>query len=239
MKLVKSNKGAVLGKPSTESPSYQVDWLAALLASHSNYDSFASADDGVLLNSGKSQQRISYLSIGKGIALEPGFFWDVLAIHLENGEVIRVGGISKKQSHRLQTGLNRAAGHFLTNFYQHIVPEIQSASRQARILFSGNRYIRKAVARQWLQNYESLAKGTQRKDIRRFLPAEAVQDLEFIRPLMHHGHDALNIPYALIPNRPANGAAAACEKGADTGFARTSAAITSSRFAQNAAARCP
>jgi DNA helicase-4 len=180
-----------LKRASTYPLNYRIGRLAALFAAHSNYDSISSVDDDVLLNNGKTQQQISYLSIGKGVALEPGIFWDVLAFHLENGKVIRVGGISKKQSYRLQTGLNRAVRHFLTKFYQDIVPEVQAASRQARILFSGNRYIRKAVARQWLQNYGSLATGTQRKDMRRFLPADAFQDLEFIRPLMHHGHDAI------------------------------------------------
>jgi DNA helicase-4 len=148
MKPFEANRGTALEKLSTESPSYQVGWLVALFAAHSNYDALALADNGVLLHNGKSRQRISYLSIGKGIALEPGFFWDVLAIHLENGKVIRVGGVSKKQSLRLQTGLNRAVKHFLTEFYQRIVPEMQAASRQACVLFSGNRYIRKAVARQ-------------------------------------------------------------------------------------------
>jgi DNA helicase-4 len=191
MKPFKANTGSILEKLSTESASYRLGWLAALFAAHSHYDALALADDGILLNNRKLRQRLSYLSIGKGIALEPGFLWDVLAIHLENGKVIRVGGVSKKQSLRLQTGLNRVVRHFLTEFYQRLVPEIQAASRQAHILFSGNRYIRKGVARQWLQNYRSLAKETERKDIQRFLPANVVQDLEFIRPLMQHGHEVI------------------------------------------------
>jgi hypothetical protein len=36
-----------------------------------------------------------------------------------------------------------------------------------------------------------IGKETQRKDMQRFLPANVIQDLEFIRPLMHHGHEAV------------------------------------------------
>lgn len=171
---------------------YRIGRLAALFAAHSDYDSFSLAKDGVLLNRGKSQQRISYLSIGKGIALEPGFFWDVLAIHLENGEITRIGGIRKKQSKLLQAGLNQTARRYLSEFFQRMVPGIQAASRQARVLFSGNRYIRKAAARQWLKSYGNLAKGMQRKDMQCFLPTDMIQDLEFIRPLMNHGYDAID-----------------------------------------------
>jgi len=177
-----------LKRASTYLLNYRIGWLAAFFAAHSNYDSISSVDDGVLLNNGKTQQQISYLSIGKGVALEPGIFWDVLAFHLENGEIIRIGGIGKKQSQYLQAGLDQTARRYLSEFFQRMVPEIQAASRQARVLFSGNRYIRKAVARQWLQAYGNLAKGIQRKDIQRFLPADAVQVLQFIRPLLSDGY---------------------------------------------------
>ncbi len=179
-------------KPSTSPLNYRIGRLAALFAAYSNYDSFSSVKDGVLLYSGKSQQRISHLSIGKGVALEPGLFWDVLAIHLEDGEIIRVGGIGKKQSSSLQAGLNREARSFLTDFYHRMVPEIHNASRQARVLFFGDRYIRKAAARQWLRSFDNLAKAIQRKDIQRFLPDDASKDLQFIRPLLNHGYAAID-----------------------------------------------
>lgn len=171
---------------------YRIGWLAALFAAHSDYDSFSTNGDGILLNSGKKEYRISHLSIGKAIALEPGLFWDVLAIHLENGEIIRVGGIDKRQSQRLQTGINRVVRNYLTDFYHKLVPEITAAFQQARVLFSGNRYIRKVAARQWLRTYQNLAKAIQRKDMQRFLPIDAIQPLQFIRPFLNQGYAAID-----------------------------------------------
>ncbi|CCE25784.1 Helicase IV (plasmid) [Methylotuvimicrobium alcaliphilum 20Z] len=187
-----------LKKPSTSPLSYRTGWLAALFAAHSDYDSFSTIKDGVLLNSGDGQRRISHLGIGKGVALESGFFWDVLAIYLEDGEIIRVGGINKKKSLLLQAGLNRAYRQYLSEFYQRMAPEIDDSSRQARTLFDGKRYIRKAAARQWLKSYRSLAEALKRKDIQRFLPDGSAQNLRLIQPILIHGYDAferLNASY--------------------------------------------
>ncbi|WP_160171879.1 hypothetical protein [Methylobacter tundripaludum] len=93
---------------SIEPLGYRVSWLASLFAFNSDYESFSLADDGILLAGGESAQtKISYLAIGPGIAIERGYFWDVLAIRLENGEMLRFGGVAKKQSGQLQTALNQ------------------------------------------------------------------------------------------------------------------------------------
>lgn len=172
--------------------SYPISWLASLFAADSKYDSFSVVDDGILLMDGLIRKNVPYLAIGTGIAVEPGFFWDVLAVHLENGKIIRIGGINKKQSRRLKAGLDKATQHYLVEFYQRLVPEIQTAFQQAQVLFSGHRYIRQAVARQWLNAHEVVARGIQRKDMQRFLPTDAAHELQFIRPLLNHGQAAID-----------------------------------------------
>ncbi|WP_305906743.1 UvrD-helicase domain-containing protein [Methylomarinum sp. Ch1-1] len=167
---------------------YRIGRLAALFAAHCDYQSFAISDDGILLfGRDNARDKISHLSIGRGGALEPGYFWDVLEIHLENGDLIRIGGINKKQSSRFLVGLNKTYRAYLRDFYQGLAPQIQAASEQARGLLSGRRYIRRGLARQWLNTYQDLADGIQRKDVQRFLPSEAGQQLQSIRPLLNHG----------------------------------------------------
>lgn len=81
-------KSAVLSK-------YRIGWLAALFAAHSDYDSFSVVDDGILLADGKSApNKIPYLAIASDITIEPGYFWDVLTIHLEDQQVMRFGGVA-------------------------------------------------------------------------------------------------------------------------------------------------
>ena len=175
---------------STKPLSYRLGWLAALFAAHSVYESFSVADDGILLVGGESaENRILYLAIGSGIAIERGYFWDVLAIHLENGEVLRFGGVAKKQSGSLQTALNQHCHGYIKAFYQRLAPDLQQAYRQSRILFSGQRYIRHAVAQQWLTNHQHLVEGIKRQDMHSFLPPEMLQCLQTIRPLLEQGHD--------------------------------------------------
>ena len=166
--------------------SYQIGRLAALFASHVNHESLSLEDDGILLQTGETKLRISHLAIGSGIVLESGYFWDVLAFHLENNKTIRMGGIGKKRSKRLQTDLQQANRQYLHDFYQRLVPEIESAYQQAHSWFSGDRYIRRIAVRQWLKTHRDLVKGIQRKNIQRFLPADTAQALQFIRPLLNH-----------------------------------------------------
>ncbi len=170
---------------------YRISRLAALFASHADHDSLSLAEDGIILHKGKTTVRIAHLTIGSRIVLEPGYFWDVLAFHLENSETVRMGGIAKKRSKRLQTDLQQANRQYLHDFYQRLVPEIESAYQQARSWFSGDRYIRRIAVRQWLKTHRDLVKGIQRKNIQRFLPADTAQALQFIRPLLNHGYDAV------------------------------------------------
>jgi DNA helicase-4 len=124
-----------LKKSPPTTASYPISWLASLFAADSKYDSFSVVDDGILLMNGLIRKNIPYLAISTGIAVERGLFWDVLAIHLENGKIIRIGGINKKQSRRLKAGLDKATQHYLVEFYQRLVPEIQTAFKQAQVLF--------------------------------------------------------------------------------------------------------
>ena len=76
-------------KPPTATARYPISWLASLFAAHCDYDSFSVVDDGILLMDGLVRKDVPYLAIGTGIVVERGLFWDVLAVHLENGKIIR------------------------------------------------------------------------------------------------------------------------------------------------------
>jgi len=67
-------------------------------------------------------------------------------------------------------------------------PNLQQAYQQARLSFSGQRYIRYAAAQQWFTNYQHLAKGIDRQDIEVFLPAEALHYLKVLHPLLTQGY---------------------------------------------------
>lgn len=165
---------------------YRVSWLASLFAS--NYQSLSLADDGIVLAGRESAQNwISYLTISPDITVEQGYFWNALVIPLENGDVLRFRGVGKKKSGSLQKALNHHCRSYIKAFYQHIAPDFQQAFQQARILFSGQRYIRYAVAQQWFTNHQHLANGIKRQDIQEFLPPEARQYLKTIQPLLTQG----------------------------------------------------
>jgi DNA helicase-4 len=167
--------------------SYRVSWLASLFTSH--YQSLSLADDGIVLAGRESaQNNISYLAINPDITVEQGYFWNVLLIQLENGGVLRFSGVAKKKSGALQNALNHQCRSYIKAFYQRIVPDFQQAYQQARILFSGQRYIRYAVAQRWLTNHQHLANGINRQDIQNFIPPEALQYLKTIHPLLTQGY---------------------------------------------------
>ncbi|MDO9270177.1 MAG: UvrD-helicase domain-containing protein [Methylobacter sp.] len=169
--------------------SYRVSWLASLFASSSDYDSLSLAGGGVLLTGGQSaQNRISYLDINPDITIEQGYFWNVLVIPLESGDILRFRGVAKKMSGPLQQALNHHCRSYIKTFYQRIVPDLQQAWQQARILLSGQRYIRYATAQQWFTNHQHLAKAIARQDIQDFLPSEARQYLKTLQPLLSQGY---------------------------------------------------
>jgi len=89
---------------------YRISWMARLLATHTDFASFTFTDNSVQLDGivSKKPKEIPYLRVGSGIALKKGYIWDRLSIHLENGEIIHIGGIRKKHSIQLQLDFNQA-----------------------------------------------------------------------------------------------------------------------------------
>lgn len=179
-----------MDKKSKEPLKYQVGWLAALLTSNTNYQSISLANDGVIL-SGLEEgfNKIPYLTIGTGVAIEQGVFWNILAIHLEDGNILRLGGISKKKIGLLQTTINHSYRAYIRAFYQGLTPNIKQAYQQAQLLFFNNDYIRYPIAKQWLNTHQNLADGIKRQDIDKYIKTEVFQQLQIIQPILKKGHD--------------------------------------------------
>jgi DNA helicase-4 len=168
---------------------YQVSWLASLFASGSGYRTLSLTSDGVILAGREmAKSRISYLAINPDVTVEQGYFWNVLVIPLEHGNTLRFRGVCKKQSAPLQKALNQQCRSYIKNYFQHIVPDLQQAYQQARLLLSGQRYIRHAAAQQWFANYQHLTEGMKRQGIQDFLPPEAQQHIKTIQPLLTQGY---------------------------------------------------
>jgi DNA helicase-4 len=167
--------------------SYRISWLASLFAS--SYQSISLANHELVLVGGQAAQNsISYLAISPDITVVQGYFWNTLVIPLENGDTLYFKGVAKKQAGQLQTMLIHRYCAFIKVFYQHLEPDLEQAYQQARILFSGQRYIRYAVAQLWFNHHQHLSKGTQRQDIHDFLSPEAGQYLKAIQPLLSQGY---------------------------------------------------
>ncbi|NOR69902.1 MAG: AAA family ATPase [Methylomarinum sp.] len=180
----------ILKTKSKEPLKYQVGWLAALFAPNTNYQSILLADDRVVLSGHKDGlNKVPYLAIGVGVAIEQGAFWNVLVVHLENGNILRLGGISKKQIGLLQTRLNHSYRAYIRKFYQALTPNIQQAHQQAQLLFFNNDYIRHPIAQQWLNAHQHLADGLKRQDIDKYINAEVFQQLQIIQPIVTKGYD--------------------------------------------------
>ena len=128
------------------------------------------------------------MAVNPDITVEQGYFWDVLLIPLENGDLLRFSGVAKKQSGPLQIALNQGCHRYLKGFYQRIEPNLQQAYQQAKVLFSGQRYIRYALAQQWFTNHQHLAQGLDRQGINAFLSAEAWRYLKALHPLLTEGY---------------------------------------------------
>jgi len=155
---------------------YQVGWLAALFAPNTDYQSISLANDGVIISRHKEGlNKLPYLAVGAGVAIEQGVFWNVLAIHLEDGNILRLGGISKKKIGLLQTTLNHSFRAYIGVFYQGLIPNIQQAYQQAQALFFTDDYIRHPIAEQWLNTHQHLADGLKRQDIDKFIKAGVFQ----------------------------------------------------------------
>ena len=135
-----------------------------------------------------AQNKSSYLNIKLDITVERGFFWDVLVIPLESGDTLCFSGMAKKQSKSLQAALTEHRQNYIKVFYQDIAPDVQQAYQQALLSFSGQRYIRYAVAQQWFTNYQHLEQVIVRQDIHVFLPSEAKRYLKTLYPLLTQGY---------------------------------------------------
>jgi len=175
---------------SKEPLKYQVGWLAALFASNTDYQSISLADDSVILSGHEDGlNKVPYLAIGVGVAIEQGFFWNILAVHLEDGNILRLGGISKKKIGLLQNTLNHSYRTYIREFYQGLTPNIQQAYQQAQLLFFNNDYIRHPIAKQWLNTHQHLADGLKRQDINKYIKADVFQQLQIIQPIVTKGYD--------------------------------------------------
>ncbi|MGZ3814696.1 MAG: UvrD-helicase domain-containing protein, partial [Mucilaginibacter sp.] len=176
---------------STNRISYRVGWLASLLVS--SYRSLSLADDCIVLIGGQSiQNRISYLAISPETIIEQGYFWNTLVIPFENGDSLRFSGVAKKKAEHVQSALNHHCRSYIQAFYQRLVPDLENAYQQALVLFSGQRYIRYAVAQRWLTNHQHLANGIKRHDVEDFLTPEARQYLKTIQPLLIAGYSYID-----------------------------------------------
>ena len=173
---------------SINSLSYRVSGLASLFASKSDYESLTLTNNGILLSGKSVQNKHSYLNIRLDITVTRGYFWDDLVIPLENGNALRFSGVAKKQSRVLQTALTEHCQKYIKAFYQEIAPDVQQAYQQAKLLCSGQRYIRHALAQQWFTNYQHLDKIIARQDIHVFLPSEAKRYLKTLHPLLTQGY---------------------------------------------------
>ncbi|MGZ5576374.1 MAG: UvrD-helicase domain-containing protein [Methylobacter sp.] len=168
---------------------YRVSRLASLFASGSGYRTLSLVNDGIVLAGRESApNRISYLAINPDVTVEQGYFWNELVIPLEHGDALRFRGVDKKKAAPLQKALNQQCRSYIKTFSQRLVPDLQQACQQARLLLSGQRYIRYAAAQQWFANHQHLAEGIKRQSIQDFLPPEAQQHLKTIQPLLTQGY---------------------------------------------------
>jgi DNA helicase-4 len=182
--------------PTTTPSSYQLSFWARWFASNRRFHSFKFIDESLLFIDGNGQQqKIECLAVAPDIAIEFGWFWDVLVIQQEDSQALRFGGVSKSLSKPLQSTLNSHIQRSIQCFYQQFEPALNQAAQEAKLLFSGHHYIRHAMAHQWLTSHQGLALGLKRKDNRRYLKSDVLQNYQQILPLLERGYlqiDSLN-----------------------------------------------
>lgn len=176
-----------------EKLAYQLGRMARLFASNNSYNAFRLVDDRIeFLGTNNRHSHIDILSIANGVVIESGWFWDVLSINLADQPSFRFGGISKAASKQLQTQLNAHIRETIQRFYQQFEPAIKQAAQEARLLFSGNRYIRHATADQWIKSHQWLAIGLKRKDCHQHLTSDSLPHYRFILPLLDREHSYIS-----------------------------------------------
>lgn len=166
--------------------SYRTSWVAQLLARHTDYLAFNTHHDRIVFKGDKNP--IPFLTIVSDISVEQGIFWNSLSIHLNDGQKICLGGISKKQVAALQISLNHAIHYCVDVFYQRLIPDVEQAHLQAQRLFQARRYIRYPQAQQWLKTHQHLALGLKRQDIANYVAPEILTALQAIQPMLNHGY---------------------------------------------------
>jgi len=169
--------------------SYKLSFWARWFASKSRFHSIKCIDDSlVFIEGGGQQKHIECLAVDSDIAIQFRWFWDVLVVPLRNGEVLHFGGIKKSQSQQLQLTLSSHVSSQIKRFYQQFESALKKAARDAKFLFTGQHYIRHAIADQWLARYQYLSPGLKRNDCLRYLKPDVLQDYHQILPLLEHGH---------------------------------------------------
>ncbi|MCQ8117815.1 UvrD-helicase domain-containing protein [Methylomonas rosea] len=170
-------------------PHYQLSPWAKWLAKDHRFHAFAIEQETlVLVDERQRKHNLHLLSIQPGIGIESGWFWDTLLFTQKDGITLRFGGVEKAQSAMLQLSLKRHINQHIQRFYQQFAPALAQAAQEARLIFCGQRYIRRAVAERWLGNHLWLATGIKLKDCLQHLPAELHQDYLAVCPLMDDTH---------------------------------------------------
>lgn len=171
---------------------YQLTNKAAQFASNNDYHAFKLDNDGlVFFDKDNHTLKIDFLSIERDVAIEAGWFWDTLVIQQANGETFRFGGVNKESAKPLQSQLNNVIHQHIRQFNQQIEPALNQAVLDAKVLFAGQRYIRRQVAQHWQVSHRNLVIGLKRHDSRRLLTANAAQQLKYIQPLLDGGEQAI------------------------------------------------
>jgi len=172
----------------TNKLAYQINQWAAVFK-RNNYHAFELDNRGVVFIYSKMQKhRIDFLNMSSDIVIDAGWFWDTLIITQVDGQCVRFGGVSKNQTKKLHSELNHSIRSYLHNFYQQFERALFQATQEAKLLFSGQHYIRYAIADQWLKQYQHLTLGLNRKDKSDYLKLNVTTDFQQVYPLLERGH---------------------------------------------------
>ena len=173
----------------TDKLTYQISLWASLFASNNDYQSLELTNGKIeCTDSNNNRYHIDILSIESGVIIHPGWFWDILVFHQQDGPIFHFGGIGKSVSQPLQAKLNNHIRRYVQHFYQQFEPALNQAAQEAKLLFTGHYYIRHATADKWLTSHQRLAAGLKSKNCHRYLTAEALWDYQKILPLLEYGH---------------------------------------------------
>lgn len=170
-------------------PRYQLSHWAKWFARDRRFHAFTFEQETLLLmDEGLRKHRVPVLSIQPGIGIDSGWFWDTLLIARMDGQILRFGGVYKKQSALLQLAMKRHVNQRIQGFYRQLAPTLIEAAQEARLVFSGQRYIRRAMADHWFNRHAGLAAGLNRPDCLQHLSSDLHLDYQHVRPLLDNTH---------------------------------------------------